>query len=411
MKISRKQAIYIVTVLLALLLGFALAVWLHDSGQVDITSFTVAVLSGVISLVALFIALQTYISIDSVNNITKMEGNILDNEHYVTSMPEFIETYPQTTEASLRSAIISEMQTKLAQQSNTGVDFADTLQSMIDILVLFPAMNANSDEAAKASIATMITDMKTKAADFQSISKGNSIQIQQAAKLFEAVCEYQGLIVHNKTASTGLLKVRGPVLRNPVSVTVYYNYLGLHYRRLAVGLFGNKDELDVASLKKGIAATRALSAYEMEKLKRYVALADESFERALSHSQDDPMWRGYILFNQARLYFARAVTLGEKYDFALDYMKRAIDARTTLNELIRDVVSSDSELSILQKHYLFQEEYARQLYVSYCLAVGRDASYRGQKVTLGADYEALVADKVAVLCDVDRKKLAAMRAE
>jgi len=167
------------------------------------------------------------------------------------------------------------------------------------------------------------------------------------------------------------------VLRNPVSVAVYYNYLGLHYRRLAVGLFGNKDELDVASLKKGIAATRALSAYEMEKLKRYVALADESFERALSHSQDDPMWRGYILFNQARLYFARAVALGEKYDFALDYMQRAIDARTTLNELIRDVVSSDSELSILQKHYLFQEEYARQLYVSYCLAVGRDASYRG----------------------------------
>jgi len=99
MKISRKQSIYIVTVLLALLLGFALAVWLHDSGQVDITSFTVAVLSGVISLVALFIALQTYISIDSVNNITKMEGNILDNEHYVTSMPEFIETYPQTTVA------------------------------------------------------------------------------------------------------------------------------------------------------------------------------------------------------------------------------------------------------------------------------------------------------------------------
>ncbi|WP_417665691.1 hypothetical protein [Pseudidiomarina sp.] len=239
MKISRKQSLYITSVLIALVLGFALAVWLFQTkSQVDITAFTVAVLSGVISLVALFIALQTYISIDSVNNITKMEGNILDNEYYVTSIPEFIETYPHATESSLREAILRELKLKLKSHSRTAVDFADTLQAMIDILVLFPAMGLSKNAEAAAAIKSLVADMKNKAADFQAISKGNSIQIQQAVRLFEAVCEYQGLASSgdgalNKRVSqtNGLLKVRGPVLRNPVSATVYHNYLGLYYRK------------------------------------------------------------------------------------------------------------------------------------------------------------------------------------
>lgn len=415
MKISRKQSIYITTVLLALLVGFALAVWLfHAKDQVDITSFTVAVLSGVISLVALFIALQTYISIDSVNNITKMEGNILDNEYYVTSIPEFIETYPQTDERELREAVLREMKLKLKAHSRTTVDFADTLQSMIDVLVLFPAMGLKIDSAP--AVRALIADMKAKAEDFQAVSKGNSIQIQQAVRLFEGVWEYQEITTSESDSqeqylaeNNGLLKVRGPLLRNPVSATVYYNYLGLYYRKRAISLLG-ADKADVASLSAWKDAASSLVPADRERLERYFGLSAEAFAKALECSKDDPMWLGYILFNQARLIFVRALVFGESLDDGLELMRKAIAARTTLNELIRDVVGkAPDKMSVIQLHYLYQEEYARQLYVNYCKVAVKDATYRGAKVGSAAEYEQMVADFVAPLSEGNRKFFAKLR--
>jgi hypothetical protein len=384
MKISRKQWLYFFTVLIALVLGFVFAVWLFQyKEQVDITSFTVAVLSGVISLVALFIALQTYLSIDSVNNITKMEGNILDNEHYVTSIPEFIETYPHTSETELRDAVLAELKLKLKSQSKTAVDFADTLQSMIDILVLFPAMGLTKDSAP--AITAIIADMKEKASD-------------RTAALGKRVAN-----------TNGLLKVRGPVLRNPVSATVYHNYLGLYYRKCAVSLLGEKDAVDVTSLRNWQEAAKAIKPANNERLKRYLALAEEAFDKALLRSHDDPMWLGYILFNQARTAFIRVMVLGESAEKALALMQAAIDARTTLNELIADVVGT-SEMTVLQQHYLYQEEYARQLFVNYCLANDHVATYRGAAVGSPKDYEQAVAEFVAPLSDTNRTFLLQLRA-
>ena len=415
MKISRKQSIYITTVLSALLLGFALAVWLfHTKDQVDITSFTVAVLPGWISLVSLFIALQTYISIDSVNNITKMEGNILDNEYYVTSIPEFIESYPQTDERELREAVLREMKLKLKAHSRTTVDFADTLQSMIDVLVLFPAMGLKIDSAP--SVRALIADMKAKAEDFQAVSKGNSIQIQQAVRLFEGVWEYQEITTSESDSqdqqvaeNNGLLKVRGPLLRNPVSATVYYNYLGLYYRKRAVLLLG-EDKADVASLIAWKDAASSLVPADRERLERYFGLSAEAFAKALECSKDDPMWLGYILFNQARLIFVRALVFGESLDDGLELMRKAIDARTTLNELIRDVVGkAPDKMSVIQLHYLYQEEYARQLYVNYCKVAVKDATYRGAKVDSAEEYEQMVAEFVAPLSEGNRNFFAKLR--
>lgn len=47
-----------------------------------ILTFSIGILSLIISAVALFIALVTYSSIDSVNVISSMEGNVLCNENY-----------------------------------------------------------------------------------------------------------------------------------------------------------------------------------------------------------------------------------------------------------------------------------------------------------------------------------------
>lgn len=123
-RFTNKQWLYIIFVSVVLALGGVLAFWLYKTRtQVDLTTFIVATLSALISLVALFVSLQTYLSIDSVNNITKMDGNILDNEHYVTSVPEFVDKYKESDREKLCRHIFSEIKNNLRKNSDTAGQF------------------------------------------------------------------------------------------------------------------------------------------------------------------------------------------------------------------------------------------------------------------------------------------------
>jgi len=413
MRISTKQWRYISTVLLLLILGGVIAIWLYTTKkQVDLTAFTVAILSSVISLVALYVSLQTYISIDSVNTITKMDGNILDNEHYVTCIPELISTFRQTEEAALRDAILGQITRNIRKHSSTAMNFADTLQSMIDVLVLFPAIDLRSESTESRhtkDIDSIIQKINEKADEFTSISKGNSIQIREAVKLFTSVYEYQRTVEGKGILEqTGLLQIRATMLRNPVSATVYHNYLGLYYRKRAIRLVDPKDKADVASLQKWQEIRDRISGDALEKLKRYLSQADHSFAKALEFSKDDPMWRGYILFNQARTEFIKHVMLREEYVDPLTTMEDAISARANLNELIDEILADQKQFSVLQCHYLYQEEYARLLYVSYCKALGKEAYYRGERVQNNDQYAKLIRPFLKELNSTGRERLASL---
>ena len=90
----KKTKILHVMFFLLVISSAGIAAWIHQIKEgTDLLNFTVVVTGFCISVLALFIAVRTYTSIDSVNNITKMEGNILDNENYVTSLPELITTF------------------------------------------------------------------------------------------------------------------------------------------------------------------------------------------------------------------------------------------------------------------------------------------------------------------------------
>jgi len=410
MKISNKQWLYVTAVLFLLIIGTLAAIWLHTTKkQVDLTAFTIAVLSAVISLVALFVALQTYISIDSVNSITKMEGNILDNEHYVTCIPELIAMYKQTDEIALREAILGQMTRNLREHSNTAVNFADTLQGMIDVLVLFPAIDLKSqtrDTRYAKDIDWIIRRINNRADELQSISKGNSIQIREAVKLFTSVYEYQRAVATKSILEqTGLLQIRATMLCNPVSATVYHNYLGLYYRKCAMRLIAPEDRADLQSLKHWGEVSRNMHGADRERLRRYLSHAKEAFDRASNLSSSDPMWRGYILFNQARVEFIERVFFADSMVEPLKRMKDAINARATLNELIDEILVQQDDLSILQRHYLYQEEYARQLYVNYCWATGEQAHYRGEQVEQGHDYLAIIEPYLTNLLLKNQKAL------
>ena len=70
-------------------------VTLHKHSYFDsvnaIITFSIGVMSLIISVVALIVALSTYFSIDSVNKISSMEGNVLCNENYNAEYPHLIE--------------------------------------------------------------------------------------------------------------------------------------------------------------------------------------------------------------------------------------------------------------------------------------------------------------------------------
>ncbi len=90
----RTSKIIYFTIFILVMFSSCIAVWVYylKEGK-DLLSFTISTVGFCIALLALFIAVRTYTSIDSVNNISKMEGNILDNEHYVTSLPELINQF------------------------------------------------------------------------------------------------------------------------------------------------------------------------------------------------------------------------------------------------------------------------------------------------------------------------------
>lgn len=413
-RFTNKQWLYIIFVSVVLALGGALAFWLYKTRtQVDLTTFIVATLSALISLVALFVALQTYLSIDSVNNITKMDGNILDNEHYVTSIPEFVDKYKETDREELCRHIFSEIKQNLKKNSNTAVNFADTIQSMIDILVLLPALDMKSELKNKDSrkdIQWILSQVEKRSEEIQSISKGSSIQIREAVKLFLSVYEYQHSVENKRMlGSSGLLKVRAAMIRNPVSSTVYYNYLGLYYRKCTVQVIDSGDKADVPSLRSWHEKRESLAGSEVERLRRYLNNSINAFQKAWSYSSEDPMWRGYILFNQARVAFIEHVFFGNSHADPFEKMDEAISARATLNELISEVLGDRDELTVLQKHYLYQEEYARELLVNYCLVMGKDVYYRGMLMRSTDEYLEKVQDYTKYLEPKNEAGLTAIR--
>jgi hypothetical protein len=85
MKPSRIPYHYISIVVVAIISVYACLKVYPIKNTADLVLFVTTVGSLVVSFSAFIFAMKTYLSIDSVNVITQMEGNVLENENYVTS--------------------------------------------------------------------------------------------------------------------------------------------------------------------------------------------------------------------------------------------------------------------------------------------------------------------------------------
>ncbi|WP_350431869.1 hypothetical protein ABIS04_17335 [Shewanella sp. H8] len=380
----RTSKIIYFAIFILVMFSSCIAVWIYylKEGK-DLLSFTMSTVGFCIALLALFIAVRTYTSIDSVNNISKMEGNILDNEHYVISLPELINQFKSKDEKALDKALFDSVESKLKKESGTAVLFADTLQYMIDLIVLFPAVFNASDtdkKRYKQRMDKILTEVDRQRDILHSISKGNSIQITESIKLFKAVVSYQNFVADgNFNIHADLLHVRGPILRNPVTKTIYHNYLGLYYNKKGMHLLreslnmGNIDILSLEGLSVVHKAIGSISPLMIEDVTMYLKSACDQFDRALSISSEDVMWPGFINYNKARTLFFLALLSNTDIKW-LEVMDEAIEFRSRLNRLIDEILTIDRsktakiENTHLRQFFLYQEELARVVKLNLIIA-------------------------------------------
>ena len=372
------------TILLLVLLSAFLAVWVYDLKEgKDLLSFTISTVSFCIAVLALFITVRTYTSIDSVNNISKMEGNILDNENYVTSLPELINHFKSQNENTLEKEIFDSIEHKLKKESETAVLFADTLQYVIDLIVLFPAVfNASETNKVlyKKRMDTILSEVDRRCEILHSVSKGNSIQITETIKLFKAVVSYQSFVADdNFNIHADLLHVRGPILRNPVTKTIYHNYLGLYYNKKGMHLLReslNMNSVDILSIDGLELAQKNINTIEpsiLEEVSMYLKSAAEQFDKALKVSSEDVMWPGFINYNKARTVYFLALLSNSELNW-LDILDEAIESRSRLNRLIDEILMIDrsKQANIVSTHlrefFLYQEELARTVKLNILLS-------------------------------------------
>lgn len=230
-----------------------------------------------------------------------------------------------------------------------------------------------------------------------SISKGNSIQITESIKLFKAVVAYQRFVSDgNFNIHADLLHVRGPILRNPVTKTIYHNYLGLYYNKKGMHLLRESlkiestDMLSIKGLNLINTKLASLSPPIREEITMYLTSACKQFDKAIDISKEDVMWPGFINYNKSRtLYFLNLLsTIDNNW---LDIIDDAIDSRSRLNRLIDEILTTNSKNHTtitnthLRQFFLYQEELARMVKLNMLLAEKNKNSNASPIVYRGLD--------------------------
>ncbi|MGH8074357.1 MAG: hypothetical protein ACREO4_09805 [Lysobacter sp.] len=394
----RGRRLYAVLVTI-LVFAIVAAWWVHTEQRGhELLVFIAETVGFWIALLALGFAVATYASIDSVDAISRMDGNILDNEHYVTCMPELLREFQAEDADKLRDQLFESMEVRLRRRSHSAIEFADTLQHLVDLIVLFPAV-FHAAQTSKVEynqrMMSLIRRLDRRARMLNEISKGSSIQISETIKLFKGVVGYQKRVAEgNFNLLADLLMVRGSVLRNPVTRTVFHNYLGLYYNKKAMELILQEvpgpclDPLSIAYVKLLHSSLPHISPKTRENVVVHLDAASIEFDKATHASADDPMWPGFIQYNKARTLFFRSVITGEANPWS-DTLDAAISARIRLNGLIVEILRDEVGPNVarpthLQTFFAYQEELARLIKLNLFLggpAISRkDATYRGEMV-------------------------------
>ena len=351
-------------------------------GEMNTIDFMVSITSISIAFIALIVALSTYFSIDSVNNLTKMEGNVLENEDYTISIAEIVNKYDQKTAEEAADAVFTDLETKFSKKnSNTAVKVAKNLQSFIDVIIIFPSLFDTKNRYHEKNMERMkrlLDQMDNRIDNLLSVSVGNLTLIEETQKLIKAIVYYQKFAkTKDLKPAADLLEVKGSIVKNSVTRTVYYNYLGLFCLKKVFSELQYELDLEdynlneISTIEIIVGKRNELNDRSIELLSIYLAEAEESFKQALKNSNNDFIWQAFVTYNQARVLFWKQLLLNSDDEKAwVTSMDKAIYARKRLNLFSDDIL--EGEDTYIKGHFKYQEYLANLVKFNYCIATKRD---------------------------------------
>lgn len=363
------------------------------------------VISVLIAMLAYHISIKTYVSIDAVNAISRMEGNVMENEGYRTNIAAQIRRFNNPQKEAVRKALLDHIKTLFNNHQNiSGARLADNIQEVIDVIVLLPfIINSKDKKYAEDSIKEideLLSSINNKIDTYEKISDGSCILMKESIKLINAVFAYQKIKSQKTSSNYTLMDVRGTMLKNAVSKTIYYNYMGLLYLTKAT-----------ESILQNLASqTHSTNIYSIDILRSikdntkndfpelttsHLETALENFKIASNIIKEDVMWNSFIFFNIGRAEFLlNLISHGKKGTNWISTMNSAINYRKRLNLILSDVLNDTQNLSYFQRAFIGEEHKARLMKMIFEIVSNQDiTNIFGQTLFSKSNYESILSSE------------------
>ena len=373
------------------------------SSLAELIIFIMTVISVLIAMLAYHISIKTYVSIDAVNAISRMDGNVMENEGYRTNIAAQIRLFNEIEKEDVRKALLDHIKNLFNNHQNlSGARLADNIQEVIDVIVLLPfIINSKDKQYSNESIKEideLISSINSKIDSYEKISDGSCILMKESIKLINAVFAYQKIKPQQTSSNYTLMDVRGTMLKNAVSKTVYYNYMGLLYLTKAT-------ESILQHLANETHHTNFYSIEILRSIKNYtennypeltishLESAIENFRIASNIINKDVMWSSFIFFNIGRAEFLlNLISHGKKGNDWISTMNSAISYRKRLNMILSDILNNAQNLSYFQKAFIGEEHKARLMKMIFEIVSDKDiTNIFGEKLHDKANYKSILS--------------------
>ncbi len=314
-------------------------------GIYDFSENAINYISFIISFIAFAFSMVTYFSIDSVNSITSMDGNVLENENYSIAYEEVVESFkPFKDKESFTEELLRCV--RPAKLTESCIEYADRLQRIIDYIIWFAYVDLNDAEISR-QCEDIIHTMKNEKSRYDKLSNGINYLLNENVKLIEYVLLYQKIRRSNETSVFSKLEnIRGEMLKNPVSRIVYYDYLGLDYRRKAAAIVnecvetalresGAPPAKEFETAYMNAVMTCKFTEEQLNQFECFIERASSSFEKAKEYASDNILWDGYILYNKLRVDLMKHLVFHERTrEEVLSDLDRIVKVRRNVQFLL-----------------------------------------------------------------------------
>lgn len=165
---------------------------------------------------------------------------------------------------------------------------------------------------------------------------------------------------------TSLEDVREGMIRNPMAQIVYYDYLGLHYRRKAAELFKTCGCQAPEFSREYMHFVRNYEFSEETKRNIHLLLnrAETAFTRASEIAKDDILWNGYLSFNVVRTKIMVWLLKGNDSPVSYEQIENLLNETVRVRREVKFFYDSIAG-GYLTSMFVKEDEYAENLMVEF----------------------------------------------